>query len=101
MFVDIIIIGSVSYNQEGLLLLLLLFCVCWIKMEAPMVQIHRTSSIEREPRTLSMQQMQSARDLAIFIFNTKTFDEASTIFTQVPCTTLFIILYIYSLPFVT
>ena len=30
-------------------------------MEAPMVRIDRTSSIEREPRTLSIQQIQSAR----------------------------------------
>ncbi|KAK4256793.1 hypothetical protein QN277_006473 [Acacia crassicarpa] len=45
-------------------------------------QIDRTSSIEREPRTLSMQQMQAARDLAIFILNTKTFEEASRIFTE-------------------
>ncbi|XP_028766100.1 uncharacterized protein LOC114723992 [Neltuma alba] len=51
-------------------------------MEATMVQIDRTSSIEREPRTLSMQQMQSARALAICILNTKTFEEASRIFTK-------------------
>lgn len=51
-------------------------------MDASMLQIERTSSIEREPRTLSMQQMQSARDLAICILNTKTFEEASRIFTE-------------------
>lgn len=52
-------------------------------MESPMVQIDRTSSIEREPRTLSMQQMQSARDLAIYVLSTKTMEEASRIFTEV------------------
>ncbi|KAI9113715.1 hypothetical protein K1719_014966 [Acacia pycnantha] len=51
-------------------------------MGTTMAQIDRTSSIEREPRTLSMQQIQAARDLAIFILNTKTFEEASRIFTE-------------------
>ncbi|KAF7834155.1 uncharacterized protein G2W53_009014 [Senna tora] len=50
-----------------------------MKME---VQIDRTSSIEREPRTLSMRQMQAARDLAIYVLNTNTIEEANAIFTQ-------------------
>lgn len=54
-------------------------------MEAPMARlppIQRTSSIEREPRTLDIGQIQSARNLAIYILNTKTFEEASRIFTE-------------------
>ncbi|WJX53706.1 hypothetical protein P8452_39673 [Trifolium repens] len=54
-------------------------------MEAPMARlppIQRTSSIEREPRTLGIDQIQSARNLAIYILNTKTFEEASRIFTE-------------------
>ncbi|KAJ1405052.1 hypothetical protein SESBI_26193 [Sesbania bispinosa] len=51
-------------------------------MDAPMLHLERTSSIEREPRTLSIDQIQSARDLAIYILNTKTFEEASRIFTE-------------------
>ncbi|KAK2384846.1 hypothetical protein QL285_072147 [Trifolium repens] len=54
-------------------------------MEAPMARlprIQRTSSIEREPRTLGIDQIQSARNLAIYILNTNTFEEASRIFTE-------------------
>ncbi|KAK7358826.1 hypothetical protein VNO77_00766 [Canavalia gladiata] len=51
-------------------------------MEAPMLPLERTSSIEREPRTLNINQIQSARDLAIYILNTKTLEEASRIFTE-------------------
>ncbi|KAH1251213.1 hypothetical protein GmHk_05G014175 [Glycine max] len=53
------------------------------KMEAPiMLPLERTSSIEREPRTLNINQIQSARELAIYILNTKTIEEASRIFTE-------------------
>ncbi|XP_027344312.1 uncharacterized protein LOC113856611 [Abrus precatorius] len=51
-------------------------------MEAPMFSLERTSSIEREPRTLNINQIQSARDLAVYILNTKTIEEASRIFTE-------------------
>ncbi|KAK7399384.1 hypothetical protein VNO78_10566 [Psophocarpus tetragonolobus] len=51
-------------------------------MEATMLSLQRTSSIEREPRTLNINQIQSARELAIYILNTKTMEEASRIFTQ-------------------
>ncbi|RDY07117.1 hypothetical protein CR513_08808, partial [Mucuna pruriens] len=51
-------------------------------MEAAMLSLQRTSSIEREPRTLKISQIQSARELAIYILNTKTIEEASRIFTE-------------------
>ncbi|CAL0306662.1 unnamed protein product [Lupinus luteus] len=52
-------------------------------MEAPVLSnIERSSSIEREPRTLKIQQLQSARDFAIYILNTRNFEEASRIFTE-------------------
>ncbi|QHO58444.1 hypothetical protein HN51_012851 [Arachis hypogaea] len=51
-------------------------------MEAPMVSIERSSSIEREPRTLSIDQLESARNLAMYILNTKPIEEASRIFTE-------------------
>ncbi|XP_019436451.1 PREDICTED: uncharacterized protein LOC109342870 [Lupinus angustifolius] len=52
-------------------------------MEAPMLSnIERSSSIEREPRTLKIHQLQSARDFAIYILNTRNFEEASRIFTE-------------------
>ncbi|KAL3004291.1 hypothetical protein AAZX31_08G155500 [Glycine max] len=53
-------------------------------MEASiMLPLERTSSIEREPMTLNINQIQSARELAIYILNTKTIEEASRIFTEV------------------
>ncbi|BAT73262.1 uncharacterized protein LOC124836862 [Vigna umbellata] len=51
-------------------------------MEAPILPLGRTSSIEREPRTLNIHQIQSARELAAYILNTKTIEEASRIFTE-------------------
>ncbi|XP_020215892.1 uncharacterized protein LOC109799694 [Cajanus cajan] len=51
-------------------------------MEAPMLSLQRTSSIEREPRTLTISQIQSARELAIYILNTRTLEESSRIFTE-------------------
>ncbi|KAI4317108.1 hypothetical protein L6164_025012 [Bauhinia variegata] len=45
-------------------------------------QMERTSSIEREPRTLSIHQIQCARELAIYVMNTKSLEEASRIFTE-------------------
>ncbi|CAI8619130.1 unnamed protein product [Vicia faba] len=44
--------------------------------------IQRTSSIEMEPRTLGIDQIRSARDLAIYILNTETYEDASRIFTE-------------------
>ncbi|KAK7318447.1 hypothetical protein RJT34_03149 [Clitoria ternatea] len=54
----------------------------WFAMETAMLPLERTSSIEREPRTLGINQIQYARDFAIYILNTKTFEEASRIFTE-------------------
>ncbi|CAL0325191.1 unnamed protein product [Lupinus luteus] len=52
-------------------------------METPMLSnIERSSSIEREPKTLNFNQLQSARNFAIYILNTRTFEEASRIFTE-------------------
>ncbi|CAJ1937817.1 unnamed protein product [Sphenostylis stenocarpa] len=51
-------------------------------MEATMLPLARTSSIEREPRTLNIHQIQSARELAVYILNTKTIEEASRIFME-------------------
>ncbi|KAE9602774.1 hypothetical protein Lal_00049710 [Lupinus albus] len=52
-------------------------------MEQPMLSnIERSSSIEREPRTLKIHQLQSARDFAIYILSTRNFEEASRIFTE-------------------
>ncbi|KAI4345090.1 hypothetical protein L6164_012254 [Bauhinia variegata] len=45
-------------------------------------QMERTSSIEREPKTLGIRQIQSARDLAIYVMNTKSIEEASRIFRE-------------------
>ncbi|KAH7859645.1 hypothetical protein Vadar_003729 [Vaccinium darrowii] len=42
----------------------------------------RKSSIEKEPRTLSVRQMQVARDVAQYVVNTSTVDEALRIFTE-------------------
>ncbi|KAK8716326.1 hypothetical protein V6N13_043641 [Hibiscus sabdariffa] len=46
------------------------------------VQLHRTSSIESEPRTLSMDQIQCAREAAMYVVSTRSIEEAMTIFTQ-------------------
>ncbi|KAE9610235.1 hypothetical protein Lal_00006827 [Lupinus albus] len=52
-------------------------------METPMLSnIKRSSSIEREPKTLNNHQLQSARNIAIYILNTRSFEEASRIFTE-------------------
>ena len=47
-----------------------------------MVSIERSSSMERDPRTLSIDQLESARNLAMYILNTKPIEEASRIFTE-------------------
>ncbi|XP_039044976.1 uncharacterized protein LOC120184630 isoform X2 [Hibiscus syriacus] len=45
-------------------------------------QLHRTSSIECEPRTLSIDQIQGAREAAMYVVSTRTIEEAMSIFTQ-------------------
>ncbi|XP_030924003.1 uncharacterized protein LOC115950870 isoform X4 [Quercus lobata] len=45
-----------------------------------MVRIDRKSSIESEPRTLGFDQIQYAREAALYVLNTKTIEEAMTIF---------------------
>lgn len=47
-----------------------------------MVQIGRKSSIESEPRTLRVNQIQYAREVAEFVMHTKSMDEAKRIFTK-------------------
>ncbi|TYH75685.1 hypothetical protein ES332_D04G037300v1 [Gossypium tomentosum] len=50
--------------------------------ESSSLQIHRTSSIENEPRTLSIDQIQYAREAAMYVVNTRSIEEAMNIFTQ-------------------
>ncbi|XP_030543740.2 uncharacterized protein LOC115750493 [Rhodamnia argentea] len=45
-------------------------------------RIDRKSSIESEPRTLGFDQIQFARELAEYVMNTRSIDEALTIFTS-------------------
>ncbi|CAK7355004.1 unnamed protein product [Dovyalis caffra] len=47
-----------------------------------MVRIDRQSSIENEPRTLTMDQIQYAREAALCVVNTRSIEEALSIFTQ-------------------
>uniref|UniRef100_A0A7N2LXY3 Uncharacterized protein n=1 Tax=Quercus lobata TaxID=97700 RepID=A0A7N2LXY3_QUELO len=47
---------------------------------ASMVRIDRKSSIESEPRTLDFDQIQYAREAALYVLNTRTIEEAMTIF---------------------
>uniref|UniRef100_A0A2N9IIS3 Uncharacterized protein n=1 Tax=Fagus sylvatica TaxID=28930 RepID=A0A2N9IIS3_FAGSY len=49
---------------------------------ASMVRIDRKSSIESEPRTLGIDQIQFAREAALYVLNTRTIEEAMTIFTE-------------------
>ncbi|KAE8690074.1 Coiled-coil domain-containing protein 18 [Hibiscus syriacus] len=44
-------------------------------------QLHRTSSIECEPRTLSIDQIQCAREAAMYVVSTRPIEEAMSIFT--------------------
>ncbi|KAK4369792.1 hypothetical protein RND71_009267 [Anisodus tanguticus] len=46
------------------------------------VQLSRTSSIENEPRTLNLGQIQFARCSALYIINTRDLEEAMRIFTE-------------------
>ncbi|XP_069147200.1 uncharacterized protein [Solanum lycopersicum] len=47
-----------------------------------MVPLNRTSSIENEPRTLNLNQIQFARDTALYVINTRGLEEAMRIFTE-------------------
>ncbi|CAN4114511.1 unnamed protein product [Withania somnifera] len=52
-------------------------------MEGPsVVPLNRTSSIENEPRTLNLNQIQFARDAALYVINTRGLEEAMRIFTE-------------------
>ncbi|KAL9248456.1 hypothetical protein AKJ16_DCAP00557 [Drosera capensis] len=42
----------------------------------------KQSSIEAEPQTLSNQQIKFAREIALYVLSTKSFEEATEIFTQ-------------------
>ncbi|XP_043726236.1 uncharacterized protein LOC122672806 [Telopea speciosissima] len=44
--------------------------------------IERKSSIENEPRTLNMSQLQFAREAALYVAETTSFEEALRIFTK-------------------
>ncbi|GAB2277306.1 hypothetical protein Dimus_012014 [Dionaea muscipula] len=46
------------------------------------MEIQKKSSIETEPQTLSVQQIEFARDAALYVINTRSFEEALQIFTQ-------------------
>ncbi|XVE86543.1 hypothetical protein DITRI_Ditri18aG0041600 [Diplodiscus trichospermus] len=46
------------------------------------LQIDRKSSIESEPRTLSFDQIQCAREAAMYVLSTRSIEEAMTIFTK-------------------
>ncbi|KAG6605318.1 hypothetical protein SDJN02_02069 [Cucurbita argyrosperma subsp. argyrosperma] len=47
-----------------------------------MERIDRKSSIENEPRTLKMHQIQFAREAALYVINTSSIEEAMRIFTE-------------------
>ncbi|XP_024456125.1 uncharacterized protein LOC18099018 isoform X2 [Populus trichocarpa] len=51
--------------------------------DAAMVRIQRKSSMESEPRTLTMDQIQFAREAALYVVNTRSIEEALSIFTEV------------------
>lgn len=44
--------------------------------------LDRKSSIEKEPRTLNLQQIQFAREAALYVLNTRSMEEALQIFTE-------------------
>ncbi|XP_039133468.1 uncharacterized protein LOC120270500 [Dioscorea cayenensis subsp. rotundata] len=46
------------------------------------MRIERVSSIELEPRTLTLDQLQYAREAALYILSTKSLEEAVGIFTE-------------------
>ncbi|KAJ6929111.1 hypothetical protein NC652_013086 [Populus alba x Populus x berolinensis] len=50
--------------------------------DTAMVRIQRKSSMESEPRTLTMDQIQFAREAALYVVNTRSIEEALSIFTE-------------------
>ncbi|CAN8327241.1 unnamed protein product [Cochlearia groenlandica] len=46
------------------------------------MMLQRKSSIDTEPMTLHIDQIESAREEALFVMKTKTFEEAMNIFTK-------------------
>lgn len=48
-----------------------------------MEMLQRKSSIETEPMTLDFDQIENAREEAMYVIKTKTFQEAMDIFTKV------------------
>lgn len=48
-----------------------------------MDMLERRSSIETEPMTLHLDQLENAREEAIYVMKTKTMEEAMDIFTKV------------------
>ncbi|XP_010912622.1 uncharacterized protein [Elaeis guineensis] len=53
-----------------------------MKKTSPRLKIERKSSIENEPRTLTLDQLQYAREEALCVLSTKTIEEALNIFTE-------------------
>ncbi|XP_010270423.1 PREDICTED: uncharacterized protein LOC104606757 [Nelumbo nucifera] len=51
-------------------------------MDKCSLQIERKSSIENEPRTLTIDQLQFAREEALCVLNTRGIEEAIRIFTE-------------------
>ncbi|KAI5672438.1 hypothetical protein M9H77_12802 [Catharanthus roseus] len=48
----------------------------------PLVSIDRKSSIEKEPRTLNIDQIQIAREAALYVVSTRSMEEALRVFTE-------------------
>ncbi|KAG1331207.1 hypothetical protein COCNU_02G011750 [Cocos nucifera] len=53
-----------------------------MKKTSPRLKIERKSSIENEPLTLTLDQLQYAREEALWVLGTKTMEEALNIFTE-------------------
>ncbi|KAH0453137.1 hypothetical protein IEQ34_017461 [Dendrobium chrysotoxum] len=53
-----------------------------IEMGTDQLEIERKSSLEKEPRTLSLCQIQYAREAALDVLSNKTMEEALSIFTE-------------------
>ncbi|CAA2969652.1 Hypothetical predicted protein [Olea europaea subsp. europaea] len=51
-------------------------------MSAMEIGLERQSSIEKEPRTLNIDQIQYAREAAMSVMNTRSIEEALMIFTK-------------------
>ncbi|KAK4780425.1 hypothetical protein SAY87_016531 [Trapa incisa] len=53
-----------------------------MNVETSSAWIARTSSIENEPRTLSFREMECAREAALFVMNTRSTEDALSVFTE-------------------